>query len=258
MAIQQYLGFSYAGIESSEHGIVNVNIRTGLLTEPLVPNRILRETEVRGRARPYFHEIQLSPRVMNLSFAFMEKWREEEEDKLREVVNWLCGQDYYKPFYFIEEPDRIYYVLVIDNPELVHNAAWSGYMNLTLRANSPYAYSQVQESEEPIVCSGTTDFMFENEGDILLKPLMEIFTISAGDISIINESDNDREFSLTGLADAETIYIDNDNQFIETDIYMTYRYGNHNNVFLELLPGENNLKVLGNCQLRFRYQFIYR
>lgn len=258
--IRQHTEFSYAGVLSSTYDIINVNVSDGMQSESLVTERKIRETTIRGKDKPYFHEVITSPRTLNLSFAFTTEWYDDDTkiDILDDVIDWLCGHDYYQPLYFVDEPGRIYYALVVETPEIIHNCANDGYINLTFRCDSPYAYGALTTGAL-IDCSvEPTSINFVNSGTVNLKPEMEIIKAGAGDITITNVTDDNSQFILTGLAHGEIIYVDNENETIETDIPLTYRYSNHNDVFLRLLPATSSLIVSGTCSLQFRYQFKYR
>lgn len=129
--------FSYAGIKSSDMGLINVKIDGGMFEEPFLPTRQIEEIKVRGRDKPYFQEVRLEPLSFNLSFAFEYGY---DEAKIREVARWLC-QSYYQPFYTIDNPDRIFYCMIEGDSSLIHNGLKQGYITLTMRCDSPYSYS---------------------------------------------------------------------------------------------------------------------
>ncbi|WP_431785774.1 phage tail domain-containing protein [Paenibacillus lactis] len=134
--------FSYDGKKSADFGIFNVNLNSGMQEESLAATRDLREQTVRGRDKPYFEEITKQPLKFDVSFAFEDRFNTA---KLREVTRWLTEHDYYRPLYFTndlgKEPEKIYYAIVVDSPTLVHNSLQQGYVKLSFRCDSPYAYS---------------------------------------------------------------------------------------------------------------------
>ncbi|WP_068620011.1 phage tail domain-containing protein [Paenibacillus tuaregi] len=149
MTIRESLFFSYAGRSSIDYGILNVNMSSGMLEEPLAASREILEESVRGRDRPYFQGIRKSPLKFNVSFAFEDSWNTA---KMNEVARWLTEHTYYQPLFFSNEigrdPERIYYALVVDEPNLVHNGLRQGYITLTFRCDSPYTYSPQLTSRE--------------------------------------------------------------------------------------------------------------
>lgn len=316
MTIKESLYFTYDGIKSLDMGILNVNVSTGLQEEPFISERYIKEIKIKGRDKPYFQELEKSPLILNLSFAFEETW---DSNKIRQITRWLC-QDYYKPLYFSDDNTRIFYCMPVESSTLIHNCLKQGYINLTMRCDSPYAYSPVYNSEiyktgiEDIAELGTNetnitmtnhglttgdfivnksrndairqvtvvdsdnvtvdsvigqtegDFIdkyssddtinitFTNNGDLNLYPEIYIYKIGDGDISIINNSNGGKEFKFTGLTSGEVLYIDNENEYIESDTGL-YRFNNHNEVFLEFVRGVNQLQVTGKLEFYFRYQY---
>ncbi|TPG68892.1 hypothetical protein EEL31_10365 [Brevibacillus laterosporus] len=101
----------------------------------------------------------------------------------------------------------------------------------------------------------TPTFVFINNGDVPCKPEIWIEKIGDGDLSIINKSNKNLEFSFKGIKDKEKLYIDCEREYIETDIYNVYRYDNFNNQYLEIVRGRNILEFKGSFKARFRYEF---
>lgn len=97
--------------------------------------------------------------------------------------------------------------------------------------------------------------VFDNKGDVNCSPEIWITKINNGDFSLINLSHNNQEFKLTGLIDNETVYIDNENQDILTDLVATYRYKDFNDNYLSFPPGKNILRINGSANIKFKYQF---
>jgi predicted phage tail component-like protein len=386
MSLRTSLFFNFDGIDSNEMGIYNVNINNGMLEESFIPNRSIRETKVKGNHKPYFHGVEYEPLELELTFAFDGSW---DISKVRQVARWLC-QDSYKPLYFSENPNRIYYVIANDDSQLIHNGLMQGYLTIKMRCDSPFSYSQeylsvtYDFSSNPIIkiedtqldfSSGTltnlvatttgelelskdslgayistgvrispeidltkaysygyinstiswtsliptstsilietsvdngltwqeatngqsiknlflgkdlkytkvlvrqtlstsnttvtpqissisieikVGILFENYGDTNISPELWIYKVGIGDVSLINHTKSMEVFKFSGLVDAETVYIDNENEQIETDIVDTYRYNNFNNQYLDLITGLNILEVVGNGKFRFRTRF---
>ncbi|MGV2886799.1 phage tail domain-containing protein [Paenibacillus taichungensis] len=147
MTIRDSLHFSYAGIKSTDFGIINVNLNSGMQEEILFPSRKIVEEKVKGNDRPYFMGIETEPLQFSVSFAFEETWNTV---KIREVTRWLTQHDYYQELYFASEdglgPERIFYATVVDESKLVHNCLKQGYVDLTFRCDSPYSYSPIMTS----------------------------------------------------------------------------------------------------------------
>lgn len=257
MAIRNSLNFSFNGRNSTEFGIFNVNVGSGMLEEVFTPTRNIKEVKVAGNDKPYHQGIEYEPLEFDLTFAFKNKF---DRDTLRKVARWL-STDYYKPLSFSEHPEKIFYAMFINASDLVHTGADQGYIKLSVRCDSPYSYSSYMI--DPVIdlsanVAGGTTVYFENLGDTICRPEMNIVKVGNGDISIINLLNNNIEFKFTGLINNEEVYVNNERKQINTSLLNTYRFNNFNNNFLELLPYTiSQLKVTGNCKIQFRYQFKY-
>lgn len=253
MAIMESINFSYAGKYSSDFGIYNVSMSSGLYEETFMGSRSISETKVVGSSKPIFHRIEQEPLKFKLTFAFKDTW----DDKLiREVARWL-NQSYYKPLFFSEQPDRIFYCLPVDDISLIHNGLKQGYLSITMRCDSHYSYTPIVKS--PVYDFSRTEqekvITINNYGDLVCKPEVFVTKIGNGDITIRNLSNLGEEFKFTGLLDGESLYIDCDREHIETSLVNTYRYDNFNNKYIRLPENtECYLEVEGSAQIQFRYQ----
>lgn len=246
--------FNYDGINSQDMGLYNVNVDSGLFEEPFISDRTIIETKIARRDTPYFHTVEREPYRFNVSFFFIDKY---DSERIREVARWL-DQDYYKPFYTSDNPNRIFYCMPEQSLSLIHNGLKQGYITLTMRCNSPYSYSPIYLSEKFTVPNGDeyTIIELDNLGDTNIYPEMWIYKDDTdGDVTIINTTNGNMETKIYNVYNRETVYIDNENEHIESDIQDLYRYDTFNNVFLELVRGTNILKVAGGCEIQFRYQY---
>lgn len=247
MPIRSSLSFSYAGISSATKGLTNVNTSSGMLEEPFFAEKAIHEIKIKGNPKPYFQQTELSPLQFNVSFSFDEAF---DSTKLRDIASWLCNQSYYQPLYFSDNPNKVYFALVVESPTLIHNSLEQGYINLTFRCNSPYSYSTEN--------TGTSKTLFTNNGDLIVRPELWITkTVGDGDVSIINQTNSNLTLTFTGLTLNEEVYIDNENEYIESSLEGIYRYDNHNGNFLEMLTGNNTLSVNGDCTLSWRWRNIF-
>ncbi|TVX97969.1 distal tail protein Dit [Cohnella terricola] len=144
MTIKDSIYFIYDGIESKRYGIANVNLDSGMQEEYFAASRRINEEQIRGRSKPYFQGIEKEPLKFSVSFAFEEAW---DEATIREVKRWLTEPDYYKPLIFSNDPEKVYYAICVDDPQLVHNCLQQGYMKLNFRCNDAYAYSPLSLSK---------------------------------------------------------------------------------------------------------------
>lgn len=244
--------FTYAGINCTEFGIINGTISSGMNDEMFTSNRTIKEVKIRGRKAPYLSEIEQDPFEFSLTLIFDNGFTEEQLHKVRE---WLLT-DTYQPLYFNNHPELIYYCTPVNSSGLTHNSLYQGYITIQMRCDSPFAYSPVTLSPNYIVqVSREIDIM--NHGTDIIKPEIWIKRIGKGNVEIENFSMSQPMFQLLDIENGETVYIDNENKDIVSDILGMYRYDNFNDNYLTLTTGSNRLKIYGDCEVVFRYQFKY-
>ena len=242
------LYFTFNGENSTDYGIINCSVESGLYEEQFLSSREIIITNVRDRDEPYFQTKKLSPRVLDVTLAFED---DITSDKLR-ALGRLFNQDYYCPMIFSEDLDKIYYVMYQGNPSLFHTGI-NGYVKFQLLCKSPYIYTSEYLSEiYTIIDSGTIEFT--NSGDVDLYPEIEIVKVGNGDLSIVNLSSGAYEFKFTGLVDGEVLYIDNENEDLISSLGIS-RFGNFNDNYLYLKWGVNQLSITGSCTIQFRNKF---
>lgn len=251
--MKEYTDFYYDGISSMEMGIINVTVSGGLFEESFIAPRKINEVKIPNNDRPYFMGIEREPLEFDLEFAFLHPY---DKALISEVAMWL-NQSYYKEFYFTENPNRRFFCILESDSQLVHNGLGQGYVKLKMRCDSPYSYSQeylTQEVDYSNNVSSGTNYIFMNNGHVDMKPEIWIKKVGDGDVSILNNA-NAQSFQFTGLKDKEIVYVDNDREYIQSDIIGQYRYDNFNNRYISLERGRNILTIYGNCKLQFRYRF---
>lgn len=129
--------FVYDGVKSVDMGLINVKLDGGMYEEAFLPSREIEEEEIVGRDKPYHRRVRLSPLEFELTFAIEDGY---DNQRIREIARWL-NQDYYKPFYTLENPDRIFYCMLEGDSSLFHNGIQQGYITLTMRCDSPFSYT---------------------------------------------------------------------------------------------------------------------
>ena len=246
--------FSFDGRKSTTYGIHNIKVDDGLYNDPLTGERSILETVSGDGNKRYFFGVKKEPKVLNLSFAFFEPWN----DKLiNEIIRWLVV-DEYKPLFFSENIDRVFYVMPINDIRKIHNGLKQGYITITMRCDSLYSYSHKQVTPwYDLTKSDSKEIKIINRGHYPIKPEVEIWKVKDGDIKIRNKTDGNREMVVSNLLDGEKVIIDCNREIIETDISDMYRYDDFNNTYLTLLYGENVLTIEGTGYIQFRYRYLY-
>lgn len=252
--MREHSFFTYNGISSEEMGVRLVMTSSGLYKESFLPSRKLNEVSIKGNRKIYLQGVESEPLSFSLQI-FIEEW--QDKDNLRQIKRWFY-QDNFKPFYFNENPDRICYAVIEGESSLNHNGAKDGYFEITLKCNSSYFYSnpithKISHSPSPQL------MLLDNEGDVKTYPYLTIKkTIEDGDIFIKNKTTGE-EFVLEGIQEDEMLYIDCENEEIVSSLeYVNvYRYDNHNDTWLSLITGENELELGGNFEVKIEYENVY-
>lgn len=254
--MKENLAFFFNNQSSEDFGITNVNIEGGMITERLFAGRELSEEVIRGRTKSYFLSVEQKPFEFTMAFAFLNSYT---DDNLREVARWL-NVDYYKEFYFLENPQYRFFVIPITDSMIVHNGMNQGYITLTMRCNDAYAYSEEFLTEEFDLSANTelgTQIIINNNGDIPIAFEMWVTKIGAGDLSIINTDDDDKQFTITGLQDLEQIYVNHEREDIVSNVPNLYHFDDVLTEYMILPIGQNTLNVIGTCKIQLRYRYKY-
>lgn len=242
----------YNDVLLSEENGIQINDSSGLFNETFVATKSIREEKIRGNDEPYFFGVEREPISFPLSFYFDEKL---SDDRKREIAR-ILDQDYYKPLYAKNNPQRIYYAMCVDSSQHIHNGIQMGYMTLNFRTSSPYAFSPVYYKYYDFrdnTVSGE-EFIFINNGDVECKPVIELTAFEEGNFIIENHSESGEELILTGLKNGEIVTIDCIQETITSTV--TERYNDFNNNYLSFVPySKNYIKVYGKCVIKLKYQF---
>lgn len=252
--IKDKLYFNFDGQNSFDFNLIHVSIGSGMYEERFGASREIVETKVSGSRTPNFNRVELSPLEFDLNLAFEGEY---DNDLIDNVVRWLFV-DYYKPLYFIGEENKIYHCMPVGEPTLVHNGLSQGYITLQMRCNSPYKYSPIYLSDLFDSTNGDAVIKIPNYGHEDIYPQVMIDKIGNGNITLINRTNGGKTLLIEELLDNEHIFLDFKKEIIETSIDGEYRYENVSGDFFELLYGENTIEIVGDCQIQFRYQNIYK
>jgi len=288
LPIRSSLYFLFDDQISTDFGITNCSINSGLYNEQFMHSREVVSTYIRGRSKPYYQYMKPSPLKLDVILYFDEGFTNTTLKDLAQLFN----RDYFVPMIFSDNLSKIYYVMLSDESNLIHDGL-NGYVELQFVCDDAYAYSPPYTLDYDYSTNPTfQEIIFNNEGDTDCSPYLTIEKVGNGDINISQMQVNDMvqistlsklddtytfdttdevedfinyltdseaiyeiEFIFTGLTDGEILTIDNENEIIETSIPLIYRYDNFNNNFLNLKYGYNYLYVTGTCKLYFEYNF---
>lgn len=253
--ISESLHFNYDGKSSKDFGVIHINLDGGMFDEVFVATRSIVETKVRGNDTPLFHSVEEEPLEFDLPIAFTKRFTDEDVDK---VIVWLF-QDKYKPLYFEDKPDKVFYCMPVGEARIVHNGLREGYVVVHMRCKSSKIESPVHVTPKYDLSQNTGDYKItiENKGHVEVYPEISIEKVGDGHITIIK---NGEIFEIRDLTNAEQIYVNTEKEIIVTDIVGVTRYdnviGDYHDMVLSL--GVNEFTIQGTCKIAFRYKFKYR
>lgn len=245
--------FHFAGRKSTDFkGIINVSVAEGLFSENVVAPKTINEVFIPGRTDPYFMGVEEQPKTIQLRFGFRYGW---DDQMIDEIVRWL-NVDTYQPLWFEGNNDKVFHVIPVDGIEKIHNGIKEGYLELNMRCSSSRVSSHKMFS--PVYKTNETDtIMIANKGHFSTFPEIWIEKVDEGDIEIYNTTNKNKLFQIKNVEVGEKLYIDCENEIIDTNKEKTYHYDNFNDNYLELVYGENFLKFSKNMEIRFRYRYIF-
>lgn len=251
--IKEKLYFNFDGIWSDSFNLISVSTDGGMFEETFVATRNINETAIRGSNKPLLHSVDSDPLEFELTVAFERGFSEEDLD---EIIRWLFV-DYYRPLYFDGKEDRVYRCMPIGDSSIIHNGLRQGLFTITMRCDSSNLYSP--KTKTPKVDVINSDIVsITNDGHFDIYPEISLLKKGNGVITIESLDDGNNIFEIRNLTDLEDIYIDCEREIIETDAVGVYRYEDIVGQFPRVLFGKNRFKIIGNCEIQFRYESKYK
>ena len=221
MPIKSCLYFIYDGKKSTDYNISNVNINSGMLEECFLSSRELYEIEIRNNEKPYFQYIKRKPFILTLSFAFNDMW---DSNLIDSVAQWL-NVDNYKELEF-PEVGLIYNCMPVDDMPIIHNALQQGYINLTMRCDSPYAYSPTYLS--PLYDTGIQQISELGTNTTTIK--LTNHGLQNNDYIINTTRDEKRKIT---VVDINTVSVSSVTNQVANDVIFKYPNINSKNIVFE-------------------------
>lgn len=247
--------FIFDGIKSSDmEEMYSVRMESGLATSPFFGGQDVEEEWVGNRITPYDYGTQLNPIEFTIQISPLDK---EWTPQLRNAIGrWLVHREY-KSFQTCDDLGKYYYAKCIEAPNF-QLASNRGYLELTFRTNSAFAFSPVYISDYNLSDNATTRIIeMDNYSNINqnYKPKIEIQMTGSTSVILKNLSNGGKVSAFTNLSPSEIVSIDNENEFIVSDNLLSNPFSKFNRNWLELAYGINRIEVTGKCIIRTKSQF---
>lgn len=180
-----------------------------------------------------------------------------DKDDISVISAWLTGYNEYKWLSFDQDDMANYrYRCLITDLKPIDYGLETYAFSCTVTCDSPYAYMKPYVEKIPL--SGVAEtFRINNRSTMNddYYPKIEIDLHSSSEIIIENKSTGDTfAFEVLPVSQPTTIYIDNENEVIESDLEANL-YDFFNFSFFSLRRGINELSVVGDGELRIIYEF---
>jgi len=180
-----------------------------------------------------------------------------------QIQKTLFGQIGYKKLQVIApDYDQYYWNCYLSSPKIVRVGNEIVGWDADVVCDSPWGYTFAKtltySYTSPV---GNSPILFNNRsGNNDYIPCQIIVTMAntGGNFTIINTSDNNRNFTFSGLAANEIVATDNSVQIITSSLGYN-RVPNFNYGWLRFLPGRNDLLVSGQIiKLEIKYRFAQK
>ncbi len=254
--------FTYAGESSDMYNLEIASIDSGgAIASPGGGGIEIIDQFIYRRSVPFFYGIKYTEK---LEFPVSFFSPDEITGDMASYINfWLFDRPNYEQLAIIQ-PDLDAYVFncIFTAPEVIRVGNVIVGFNATAICDSKFAweYPKTQIFNFSSDLSGSQIIFYNNSHNrSYLYPTMTFTMSSTGSyLSIVNTSDNNREFLFDGLDTGETMTINNDLGIIESSTN-TPRLSKFNKNFLRFVPGINILTITGGIsQLTLTYQFARR
>lgn len=215
------------------------------------------ETRTNNRIQPLHFGVNYNSEPLTFRLVFGTD-RPLDRFELEDISFWLTGHQGYK-WLSIDQPDMETFqfrCIITELKPLTYG--WLPYaFQATVVCDCPYAYGFPFERKYTI--NGEDEILFRNESSVreFIRPTLFYQATGAGELSIINHDDNDRELLLSNIPSLSNVIIDNTNGIIQETSYDTNLYDGFNLNFFRLVHGDNNLTVKGNGVLTIAGRFLY-
>ena len=175
------------------------------------------------------------------------------------IASWLTGHSTRKWLTIVQQDMGVFrYKCFISDMTLITYGDLPWAFSCKVNCDSPFAYTAPEEFEYKVTDGEMVVNLFNRSSRHgYYYPKMEI-TMDAGDeLSIINASDNNREFKFKEVSYSKplTIAMDNQNQIITNDLDLNFYKHLDGMKFMRLVRGDNILRIKGTGTVKFICEF---
>lgn len=254
--------FTYNGKSSEDFDLILVNVGTEEGSSSLLSRQSIHTDMTQSRPKINDKGTKYS-NVLSFPVSLIKKDKKPlEPEEIRSITTWLTGPRYARPLNIIAEGTRdeiydglTYYGKFVGRFDffMVGNTRYGFTCNFECNAPYPYliqSFNYSSASTQTINLNNTSD-----ELEIPLYPTLTITPHSDGLISIDNKTDALQDPTTLRCFHNNTVTIDCNRKIITDSLGNPYDFQYFNLTWFELLPGNNDILLSGNFDLKITCEF---
>lgn len=249
--------FFFNNIDSTSMGLSLINLESGMVESPVFGSKSLIQDRNPRKDYSYFQGLKKEPLKFSLTFSLLDSlWT---DTKRSQIFQWLVQNDYCE-FYTADKPDRLFYIICTNQGNLMTNGNDQGYITMDFENLFPYplspVYTQIYDLSTITVPTTIQMTNLSNVNQYYYPEIeFQLQSTNTG-ISIVNTTVGGETLTFAGLTQNETVYINNENKQIVSDVIGSNPLAKcTKKEWLRLAYGVNNVQITGKCILKTRMQF---
>lgn len=251
--------FTFDGIPCSDYDLMLYDIGSSNEDGKFASTKIIEDRIARRYTPLHYGITQNTPLSFSITIGLnaerIDNNKQLDRWEMETIASWLTGHDTYKYLEIVQpDMDIIRYKCIITNLESITYGKIPWAFKCEVTCDSPYAY--MLPSNYLFTVDGIHNVKFHCPASCkCYYPKLNISLKSGNSFSVINHSDNGREFLFTNLpANPIDIYVDNENEII-TNSKQLNLYDCFNFKFFRLVKGCNKLELKGTADVEFICEF---
>ena len=199
------------------------------------------------RPKVYFYGTSQSPVLeFDLEFTSPDEITSVESQSIQ---NWLFGKQGYKKLQIVQnDMQSVYFNCFLTSPKVMKSGRKIHGFAAKVVCDSPFAWefdkTLTLTYVDPVVSDTYNFYNYSDNSDYLYPDMVVTMNGSGGSASIINSSDNSREFLIEDLSPSEVVTISNDLGIITSSTGIL-RLSNFNKKWFRFVQGSNSLAISG-------------
>jgi len=245
--------FIFDGIPSEEYGLIissssgedssSVSNEVSITTEKIFRNPV-----------PYFYGVNQNS-VLEMDLELRTTETEITSEDMALIQRWLFGHQTYKQLRIVQpDMEEYYFNCIFTSGNIIKVGNIIRGVDVHIVCDSPFAWGE--ERTHTLVGTATFDIYNPSENNYYTFPDMVVVMAAGGEdwFTITNITDNNRQFSMSGMSvgSEETITINNQYQIIDavntSNPLSQIQTGTGYDYFFRLVPGYNQIQTTGNVE----------